>query len=126
MDVSHQEHGTERFFFIGNLDAGGKDSGYFPVAFGITVYPQLNGPMLIWTINLPVPIDTPTCTIKPGAITGPIFKHSVVIAYTLVMFTLITIFERRGRFWVDANPAIVYQYFYMTHFCDSDRNPTLL
>jgi hypothetical protein len=51
MDVSHQEHGTERFFFIGNLDAGGKDSGYFPVAFGITVYPQLNGPMLIWRTN---------------------------------------------------------------------------
>jgi hypothetical protein len=121
MDVSHQEHGTERFFFIGNLDAGGKDSGYFPVAFGITVYPQLNGPMLIWRYQLihqPVPSN-------PGAITGPIFKHSVVIAYTLVMFTLITIFERRGRFWVDANPAIVYQYFYMTHFCDSDRNPTL-
>jgi hypothetical protein len=86
MDVSHQERGTERFFFIGNLDAGGKDSGYFPVAFGITVYPQLNGPMLIWRYQLihqPVPSNT-------GAITGPIFKHSVVIAYTLVMFTLIS------------------------------------
>jgi hypothetical protein len=99
MDVSHQERGTERFFFIGNLDAGGKDSGYFPVAFGITVYPQLNGPMLIWRYQLihqPVPSNT-------GAITGPIFKHSVVtlIAYPIVIAGLMVFFGMRRHFSVD-------------------------